>query len=221
MGPFDNTKHGNVSNEPTVELGYESEPDGILDESIEEFLECESEDALTTESYRDESLGKSAGLESQTLHERTRFAMDFLSHVLEDMGMDVEVQCLGESCGETKDEIHLEIVGEDVGRVIGKKGQVLFSLQNILNRVMNRHGADRRHIMLDAEGYWRRRETTLTALARRLAEDAVREGKIVTFEPMTPRDRRIVHLALSEISSVVTKSDGVGDERRVRIIPVR
>ena len=156
---------------------------------------------------------------------RTQDIINFLSRVLFEMGMDVSVRhrkprpgLLGPA---HPDEIHLEIVGYDVGRVIGKKGQVLSALQNIVNRAANRPGLDRKHVLLDAEGYRQRRESTLANLARRLGEQAVQEGKIVTFEPMSPRDRRIVHLALAKVPNVVTKSDGEGDDRRVRIIPVR
>jgi len=152
---------------------------------------------------------------------RVRVAIDFVSNVLREMEMDVSVRYRRARSENSRDEIHLEIVGPDVGRVIGKKGQVLASLQYLVNRVANRPGLERKHLVLDAEGYRHRRETTLAALARRLAEQAAKEGKIITFEPMSPRDRRIVHLALSKVSNVVTKSDGEGDERRVRIIPVR
>ena len=75
--------------------------------------------------------------------------------------------------------------------------------------------------MVDAEGYRQRREDTLATMARRLGKQALEEGKIITFEPMSPRDRRIVHLALAKFAGVVTKSDGEGEGRRVQIIPVR
>jgi len=58
-------------------------------------------------------------------------------------------------------------------------------------------------------------------MARRLGKQAVDQGKIITFEPMNPRDRRVVHLALTKFEGVVTKRDGEGDDRRVQIIPVR
>ena len=151
---------------------------------------------------------------------RATSIIDFLSKVLRDMGMEASVRRRPRM--ETRpDEIQLEIIGYDVGRVIGKKGQVLSALQSIVNRVANRYGADRRHVILDAEGYRQRRESNLESLARRLAEQAVRESKVVTFEPMSPRDRRVVHVALANYTEVITKSDGDGSERRVRIIPVR
>ena len=158
---------------------------------------------------------------NQPPDERAQSAKDFLRQVLIEMDMDVSIERHPPRPDSSIDEIHLEIVGHDVGRVIGKKGQVLSALQYLVNRAVNRPGLPRRHIVLDAEGYRHRRETNLASLARRLGEQAAKEGKIITFEPMSPRDRRVVHLALAKFPHVVTKSDGEGEERRVRIIPVR
>jgi spoIIIJ-associated protein len=118
-------------------------------------------------------------------------------------------------------EIVIEIFGRDAGRIIGKKGQVLAALQFLTHRVVNRSGLERRHVLVDAEGYRMRRESSLASMARKLGRQAVDQGKIITFEPMNPRDRRVVHLALAKFEGVITKSDGEGDDRRVQIIPVR
>jgi spoIIIJ-associated protein len=75
--------------------------------------------------------------------------------------------------------------------------------------------------LVDAEGYRSRRDNSLATMAQRLGRQAVEEGKIITFEPMNPRDRRVVHLALAKFEGVITRSDGEGDDRRVQIIPVR
>jgi len=87
--------------------------------------------------------------------------------------------------------------------------------------VVNRPGLEKRYVTVDAEGYRSRRDDTLATMARRLGKQAITEGKIITFEPMNPRDRRVIHLALAKLEGVVTKSEGEGDDRRVQIIPVR
>jgi spoIIIJ-associated protein len=152
---------------------------------------------------------------------RADSARDFVEDMLAKMGMDVEVDLLEPEPGDPPGEIRIEIEGRDSGRIIGKKGQVLSAIQHIVNRVVNRPGMDRRHVVVDAEGYRQRREDTLATMAQRLGQKALEEGKIITFEPMSPRDRRIVHLALAKFAGVVTKSDGEGEGRRVQIIPVR
>lgn len=148
-------------------------------------------------------------------------ALDFVIDTLAAMGMDCTVDLLENEPEDPPEEIRLEIEGNDAGRIIGKKGTTLSALQFLTNRVINRPGRQRRHVIIDAEGYRARREETLTTMARRLGKQAVDEGKIITFEPMNPQDRRVVHMALAKFPGVVTKSDGEGDARRVQIIPVR
>lgn len=152
--------------------------------------------------------------------EKSALALEFVTHVIEDMEIDCEVQ-LRKPGADSPDEISIEIVGPDSGRIIGKKGQVLQALQFLTHRVVNRPGEEKRHILVDAEGYRSRRDTNLAQMARKLGKQAVELGKIITFEPMNPRDRRVVHMALVEFGGVVTKSEGEGDNRRVQIIPVR
>jgi spoIIIJ-associated protein len=137
------------------------------------------------------------------------------------MEMDCRVRLRRSKSADENGEINIEIDGRDAGRIIGKKGQVLAALQFLTHRVVNRPGLERRHILVDAEGYRSRRDDSLATMARRLGRQAVEQGKIITFEPMNPRDRRVVHLALAKFDGVVTKSDGEGDDRRVQIIPVR
>jgi spoIIIJ-associated protein len=138
-------------------------------------------------------------------------AAAFLREVIEKMGMSCEVHLEEPGEGDQPSDIFLQIEGTDAGRLIGKKGHTLGALQYLVYR----------HVLVDAEGYAARREDQLAAMARRLGKQAVSDGKIITFEPMSPRDRRVVHLALAKFPGVVTQSQGEGAERRVQIIPVR
>ncbi len=152
---------------------------------------------------------------------RADMVLDFVIDVLATMGMDCTVDLLEPDEEDPPEEIRLEIEGEDGRFVIGKRGATLAALQFLANRVVNRPGKRRRHVIIDAQGYRARREDDLATLAKQLGKKAVDEGKIITFDPMTPQDRRIVHLALAKFPGVVTKSDGEGEQRRVQIIPVR
>jgi spoIIIJ-associated protein len=163
--------------------------------------------------------GKGAQADSFEADERSREALAFTTDVIEKMAMDCTVR-LQRPDAESND-IHIVVTGPDAGRIIGKKGQVLAALQFIVNRAMNRPGIERRYVSVDADGYRSRREDSLASMARRLGKQAVSDGQIITFEPMSPRDRRVVHLALAKFEGVVTKSEGEGDDRRVQIIPVR
>lgn len=181
---------------------HEYKSNGAVDEAVIAPVEAEG----TSQEAKDDG--------------RAQRALEFVRDVVSKMGMTATVS-LNEPQIETPLEIHLEISGPDSARIIGKKGQVLAALQYLVNRVINRPGLDRRYVIVDAEGYHARREETLSTMAKRLGKKAVTEGKIITFEPMSARDRRIVHMALADFEGVVTKSDGEGESRRVQIIPVR
>lgn len=152
---------------------------------------------------------------------RALSALEFVATVVKEMEMDCRVRLLRPKEDDESPEINIEIAGPDAGRIIGKKGQVLMALQFLTHRVVNRSGLEKRHVLVDAEGYRSRRDSSLASMARRLGKQAVELGKIITFEPMNPQDRRVVHMALASFPGVITKSDGEGDARRVQIIPVR
>jgi spoIIIJ-associated protein len=161
------------------------------------------------------------GVDESALDPQSKRAIGFLRMLLGKMSMDAEVS-LAPDDGEGGDnEIRLEIEGPDAGRVIGKRGQVLEAIQYLTTRVAHRPGEERKHIAVDAEGYRARHEDQLSQMARKLAERVMTEGKVITFDPMSARDRRVVHMALKEITGVRTESNGEGPDRRVQIIPVR
>jgi len=156
------------------------------------------------------------GFDAADLSEKGQHAIDILSGLLERMGLEGEIVNVIEG-----ERIEIEIAGPDAGRVIGKKGQTLDALQFLVNKVVNRFPEGRRHVVLDVEGYKGRRDESLVAMAHRLAEKATRTGKVITISPMPSRERRVIHLALADVSGVTTRSDGQGTDRRVRIIPDR
>lgn len=202
--------------------------DAELDSDDELDSDLENEDAeLSGEKDEDGARGKRRRRRKRrnddyaAPDERAQVALDFVSKVVLEMEMDCRVRLRRPKNPEDTDEVNIEIVGRDAGRIIGKKGAVLQAIQFLTHRVINRPGLDRRHVLVDAEGYRSRRDNSLATMARRLGKQAVELGKIITFEPMNPRDRRVVHLALAKFEGVITKSDGEGDDRRVQIIPVR
>jgi spoIIIJ-associated protein len=231
MEPFETDDSGPEPNAPangddTSVEDAELENDDTYDDEDDYEDDEDDEEGDDDDDYDDEEEDVDEAVDGEPRERKPRDARadkahDFLARILTDMGMDVSVRRRRPRPESSPDEINLEIVGRDVGRVIGKKGQVLSALQYLVNRVTNRPGLPRRHVVLDAEGYRHRRETTLATMARRLGEQAVKEGKIITFEPMSAQDRRVVHLALAKFPGVVTKSEGKGATRRVQIIPVR
>ncbi len=115
--------------------------------------------------------------------------------------------------------IGLNIEGEDLGILIGRRGQTLVSLQYIVRLVMTHKMQVQVPIVLDVEGYKQRRCEGLRMLANRLA-DQVRTRKVpFTMEPMPAFERRIIHITLADHPDVITESVGVGEARKVVITP--
>ena len=113
----------------------------------------------------------------------------------------------------------IDISGEDSGLLIGRRGQTLQSLQFLVNLIVrNKHSEDVR-VVLDVENYRQRRETSLREMATKVASRVVQTSRSITLEPMTPADRRIVHTTLTDHPGVTTESMGVGDNRKVTVIP--
>jgi len=206
-----------------AETDDDRDAEGNRSDSDEVSLDAASEEAARDTGRRDQGRGRrdrdEVSLEPKD--ERTKKALDFVCDVVREMELDCRVLLRPPREGDSEDEINIEIIGRDAGLAIGKKGQVLQALQSLTHRVVNRPGIDRRHVVVDAEGYRSRRDDSLANMAKQLGKQAVSQGKIITFEPMNPRDRRVVHLALAKFEGVITKSEGEGDERRVQIIPVR
>lgn len=113
----------------------------------------------------------------------------------------------------------IEIKGDDLGVLIGPRGETLDSLQ-FLSRRMVAHRLHRRaNFVVDVEGFRQRREQALTRLAERMADKARQRGEPIGLEPMSAYERRIIHMTLRNSEFVYTESTGEGKQRRVRIIP--
>lgn len=121
--------------------------------------------------------------------------------------------------------IVLDISGENLGLIIGKRGQTLEAIQYLVNLILNRElseaDEDRVRVIIDVEGYRNRREETLKRLAERLAERALRENKNFALEPMPSYERRIIHITLRGNPNVNTFSQGNEPYRKVVISPRR
>ena len=111
------------------------------------------------------------------------------------------------------------IEGEDSGLLIGRRGETLRALQLIVRLIVMNKTDQRINLSLDVEGYDTRRQQSLTNLAKRVAQRVIKTGRPIELEPMTARDRRVVHMTLSEKDDVYTESSGSGYGRRVVILP--
>ena len=114
----------------------------------------------------------------------------------------------------------LDVTGDSSGLLIGRRGQTLDALDYMINRIVGRDGGGAAgRVSVDIERYRERRREYLVGLAQRLADKVRKSGRVVTLNPMSPRDRRIVHLALHDDPTVVTRSHGEGHFRKMVIAP--
>lgn len=120
---------------------------------------------------------------------------------------------------ETDEEIRFEIEGDDVGILIGRRGETLNALQFLLSLVINRRMKEHKRIILDCENYRSRRADTLDRLALRMASKAKDTGRRVSLEPMSAAERRLVHLALEGVDGIKVESIGEEPNRRIVIYP--
>jgi spoIIIJ-associated protein len=114
----------------------------------------------------------------------------------------------------------LNISGDDLGLLIGARGETLDALQHLSRLMVGHRIRQRAYFVIDVEGYRERREQALARMAERMGKKAVDRGTPVTLEPMPAYERRIIHMTLREDPLVRTESTGEGDRRRVRIYPL-
>ncbi|MDI6689958.1 MAG: RNA-binding cell elongation regulator Jag/EloR [Actinomycetota bacterium] len=145
---------------------------------------------------------------------RVSRGIDFLRDVLREMKIEAAVNPI-----EEEDHMLINIEGEGMGPLIGRRGKTLDAMQFLLNTVANKGAFHRKYIILDIEKYRARRKKSLEELARKMAEKATATGKAVTLRPMTAYERKIIHSILHDYPDIETRSDGEEPYRRVTIYP--
>ncbi|AZV58975.1 RNA-binding cell elongation regulator Jag/EloR [Clostridium sp. AWRP] len=138
-------------------------------------------------------------------------AKTFLKSVLDKIKVKAEIEIK-----EDKNGIKIYLTGQEMGILIGYRGETLDALQYLISLVINKnHDTEYKRVVLDTENYRFKREETLKRLARRVAEKVKRTGRIIKLEPMNPYERRIIHSALQNNIYVNTYSEGQEPFRRV------
>lgn len=137
---------------------------------------------------------------------------DFLESVFKAMGLTVTIQIEKE---EDSNVVNVNLKGDDMGVLIGKRGQTLDSLQYLVSLVVNKESEEYIHVKVDTENYRQRRKETLENLAKNIAYKVKRTKRSVSLEPMNPYERRIIHSALQNDKYVTTHSEGEEPFRRV------
>lgn len=177
---------------PSVELEYE-----VIEKGSAGFLGIGSKDAVI-------KVRKKFSVEESV--------KEFLKSVFHAMDMAVEIIV---KVDENEKLIDVELKGEDMGILIGKRGQTLDSLQYLTNLAVNKHSENYYKVKVDTEDYRKRRKETLENLAKNIAYKVKRTKRSVDLEPMNPFERRIIHSALQNDKFVTTHSEGEEPYRHV------
>ncbi len=156
-------------------------------------------------------------------------ASDFLLGVLERMGVSADIDVREEA-----DKVVLDIQTKDAELIIGRRGVVIDALQHLVNKVVYRdrtsergregdrerdRGERGKPLVIDAGGFRDKQTDRLRTLAQRMAERALTNQEIVELQPMTPHDRRIVHMAIAEMQGLTSRSEGEGEDRHILLVP--
>jgi spoIIIJ-associated protein len=140
---------------------------------------------------------------------------DFLTNLLELAGFDVIIEELSVDDG---DNLTIQLSGEDSARVIGREGQVLDAISQMVVAAAIHGGITRRRIVVDVERYRERREKKIREDAEYYGKEVLATGRAYEFPPMTPRERRIVHMTIADMKGLETMSVGEGPDRFVRVV---
>jgi len=143
-------------------------------------------------------------------------ASEFLLGVLERMGISADIDIKDDN-----DKTILEIQTKDTEVVIGRRGVVMDALQHLVNKVVyrDRSGDRGKPLVVDAGGFRDKQIERLRSLAQRMGEKALQTKQIVELQPMSPHDRRIVHMAIAEMPGLSSRSEGEGEDRHILVVP--
>lgn len=146
-------------------------------------------------------------------------AKEIVETLLRGMGLNAQVEVQPDASSEDQDAFVLNILGEDLSVLIGRRGETLRDLEYLARLMAAQKSGKSVKFIVDVEGYRTRRERQLRELAKRMASRVESNRQPITLEAMPPNERRIVHIALRDHPFVKTQSIGEGDHRRVMILP--
>lgn len=192
-------------------------------EEEEEIVEPEAEELAQPQKASSPAPAKPASSRYEEVQQEVTLDVSraTVSELIERMGIDCEVTA---EFGEVDDvsgvrPVLVDVQGDDLSILIGKRSETLNALQYIARQIISKELGHNVTVIIDVEGYRLRREKQLRQLARRMAEQAIKTGRKQVLEPMSPNERRIIHMELRDNEDVTTQSFGEEPHRKVTILP--
>jgi len=197
----------------------------IIERAKSGFLGIGASPAVIRVSYEaedeavEEPAAEQAAPVAQPVDEPAEYAAvrAFLSGLLERMGVKAELEIGPRDNG----GINVNVSGSGMGAIIGRRGETLDAIQHLTNYAVNRGSDKHLHISVDAENYRSKREDSLTKLAKKMADKAIKYKRSMALEPMNSYERHVIHTALQNYEGVTTSSTGVEPNRRVVVSYVK
>ena len=200
----------------------------IVERAKSGFLGIGSTPAVVRVSYEVEGeepvavtppIDKKAAVPAAVVDESADYAQirTFLTGLLERMGVQSDIIITPRENG----GVNVNLSGAGMGAIIGRRGETLDAIQHLTNYVVNRGSEKHMHISVDAESYRSKREESLTHLAEKMAEKAIKYKRSMALEPMNSYERHVIHTALQNYEGVTTSSTGVEPNRRVVVSYVK
>jgi spoIIIJ-associated protein len=166
----------------------------------------------------DSDEGKAYDFGDTNPDELAELASSLLLEMLELMGFEAEVEVSWPEKQGEHSPLNLNVVGDDLGMLIGRHGETLSSMQYLIRLMVNQRIHRWTNIIVDVDGYKARRAEQLAHMAQRMAEQVIQTGRAAALEPMPANERRLVHIALRNHPNVYTESIGEADRRKVQIL---
>ena len=177
---------------------------------------AEETEAVKAEPKAEPQAAEEAGAPAEEPAEYAQIRQ-FLSGLLERMGVKAQMEFSPRDNG----GVNVSLSGKGMGAIIGRRGETLDAIQHLTNYVVNRGSEKHMHISVDAECYRSKREESLTRLAEKMAEKAIKYKRSMALEPMNSYERHVIHTALQNYKGVTTSSTGVEPNRRVVVSYVK
>ena len=188
----------------------EEEPEESVAEAEPEEAASESEEAAPESEEKPSDASGGDELEPATPETVADTAQEFLSGLLETMGFEASIETSVEG-----NSAFVDITGDSLGVLIGRRGQTLDALQELARTAVQRRLRARVRLLVDVEGYRARRRASLADYAKAIAERAKARGTEIELEPMTAYERKIVHDAVAEVDGASSFSEGEEPARKV------
>ena len=194
-----------------IRVSYE-----VPDEEVKPAPQAEKSAAPAAKAPKAPAVPKAAAAPADEPAEYAQIRQ-FLTGLLERMGVTAEMEFSPRENG----GVNVSLSGNGMGAIIGRRGETLDAIQHLTNYVVNRGNEKHMHISVDAECYRSKREESLTRLAEKMAEKAIKYKRSMALEPMNSYERHVIHTALQNYPGVTTSSTGVEPNRRVVVSYVK